>query len=235
MPYRTQSGQQASYGGRPPLGRAPATPPQAWDPWYPLARQRLPFSAAPCADTSSPSLTTRQTSSTRPPPAPASQAEPVPHANLCTSVIDRLSSAPGDNGSRGSKSQGGRLTGSQGQSTRSSLPAPSPPAAWLHSQSAQQLTANVKQLAAQVSPFCFACYKSCMKRRLRFTQICCFLDAPSMPCPHAVKAMHPSDLELHAASCMCYRGNVWTYARRNNGGAESWSLLQLCIHNRGAD
>ena len=146
---RTQSGQQAPHVGRPPLARAPSTPPLVRGPSYPLARQPSPGVPAPYTDTTSPGLTIRQTSPTLPPPAPASQPGPVSGSG--TSASDSLSFTPGGSGSRGSKTQGRRVTGSDGQAGRSSLPAPSSAASWLHSQSAQQLTANVKQLAAQVS------------------------------------------------------------------------------------
>lgn len=150
---------------RPPLGRAPSTPLLVRAPSYPLARQPSPGSPAPYTDTSSPALTIRQTSPTSPPPAPASQPGPV--AGSGTSASDSLSFTPGGSGSRSSKAPVRRLTGSDGQSGRSSLPAPSSPASWLHSQSAQQLTANVKQLAAQVSsPVCM----------LRWPVLNCFLE-----------------------------------------------------------
>lgn len=195
---RTQSGQQAPHVGRPPLGRAPSTPPLVRAPSYPLARQPSPGLPAPYTDTSSPGLTIRQTSPTSPPPAPASQPGPV--AGSGTSASDSLSFTPGGSGSRSSKAPGRRLTGSDGQSGRSSLPAPSSSASWLHSQSAQQLTANVKQLAAQVSLSCVHAEVACgmlLSGRHMLRLI--------MPFLHTVFAiLLVCHRVMSTASCMCY-------------------------------
>ena len=76
--------------------------------------------------------------------------EPVARSN--TSLTDSLSFAPAGGAFLGSPAPGSLVVGSDSQSgSKGSLRAGSTAASWVHSQSAQQLTANVKSLAAQVS------------------------------------------------------------------------------------
>ena len=107
--------------------------------------------AAPRSHRGSPQLAAGYTSSSQPSP-PMSGSQPGPVAGSGGSMTDSLSFAPGGSGVMGSRaySTRGAGAGSEAQSGRSSLPAASSAASWVHSQSAQQLTANVKQLAAQV-------------------------------------------------------------------------------------
>ena len=75
--------------------------------------------------------------------------DPVARSN--TSLTDSLSFAPAGGAFLGSPAPGSLLVGSDSQSgSKGSLRAGSTAASWVHSQSAQQLTANVKTLAAQV-------------------------------------------------------------------------------------
>lgn len=95
----------------------------------------------------------RHPSSTLPTlPAPDSLPGPLP--GLDASITDGPSFAGGVVGLRGSSAPSRQREVSEGQSASSSLPAASSAASWVHSQSAQQLTANVKQLAAQVGYCC---------------------------------------------------------------------------------
>lgn len=105
--------------------------------------------AAPLSDSNSPAVAVKYASSITP-FGPASGSLPVPVPRLGASMTGSPSSVVGGASLRGSRAQSRREEGIEVQSASSSLPADFSAASWVHSQSAQQLTANVKQLAAQV-------------------------------------------------------------------------------------
>lgn len=96
------------------------------------------------------------------PTLPASGSLPGLLPRLGGSMNDSPSFAVGGGGLRGSRAQSREREDSQAHYTSSSLPAASSAATWVHSQSAQQLTANVKQLAAQVGCCCFGPCDCCL-------------------------------------------------------------------------
>ena len=119
--------------------------------------------ATPPSDISFGPSAVRHTSSTLP-TSPASGSLPGPLPRAGASMADSPPFAVGGASLQGSRASRQR-EGGQVQFPGSSLPTASSAASWVHSQSAQQLTANVKQLAAQVAYSCsgrgFCCLVAC--------------------------------------------------------------------------
>ena len=108
--------------------------------------------AAPPTHSNYPQAAVRRTSSTIPAVlASGSLPVPAPVPRLGASMTGSPSCAVGGASLRGSRAGRGRGGGSEVQCASSSLPADFSAASWVQSQSAQQLTASVKQLAAQVA------------------------------------------------------------------------------------
>lgn len=105
--------------------------------------------AAPPSESSYPPAAVKHASSTTP-TGLASGCLSAPVPRLGGSMSGSPSGALGGARLRGSRAVSRRREGSEVPCASSSLPADFSAASWVHSQSAQQLTASVKQLAAQV-------------------------------------------------------------------------------------